>query len=880
MSNELILVVDDNHQIADFTAGTLLPSMGYETLTAYDARSAYKTLCREQISLMLLDLQLPDMSGLDLLRRLSTEGKRIPTILMTAHGSEQVAVDAFRLGVSNYLMKPVDADDLRESIEFALSESRLRKEKDSLTAQLKEQVSLLMILMKVGQSVTSTLELDDVLRRIVEACVHFTHADEGFLALHDNTSGQIYLRAVKNIDQEKSKTMRLPVSDSLVGSVITTGRPLRISQEEKAAPLKVSTGYFVHSLIHVPIFSRGKVIGVLSVDNHSSNRPFKEVDEVLLTSLADYAGVAIENARLYQQAQAEINERKKVTAALQESEERYALAVQGANDGLWDWDLKKNRVYFSPRWKMMIGCEDPEIGSKPDEWLGRIHEEDIERVKHELTEHFRGDTSHFENEHRVRHKDGTFRWMLARAIAVWDNHGIPVRMVGSLTDINDRKIAEEKILHDAFHDTLTDLPNRTLFTDRLRLAVERAKRRDDFLFAVLFLDIDRFKDVNDSLGHAAGDQLLTEISRILSDGLRATDTVARMGGDEFGILLEDIENISDATRIAERIQEKLRVPIKISGHETFISASIGIVLSATGYSRAEDVLRDADIAMYRAKSQGKARYEIFDNAMRDRIMEKLDLESALRQAIEHNELRLDFQPIISLQSKLVIGFEALVRWLHPQRGLLSPGEFIPLAEETGLIVPIGRWVLHEACRQMKMWSDRYDVAPPLTVSVNLSSKQFTKANLVEDIIQTLQETGLNPRHLKLEITESVIMEDVSSTAEIFKRLHDLNIQIQVDDFGVGYSSLSYLSNFPIDTLKIDQTFVRALDRDSSNIKIFQAVVMLAHGLGMDVIAEGVETEDELEQIRAIGVEMAQGYFISRPSSPEQLEKHLDEQLKA
>lgn len=864
MSGETILVVDDNRQIADFMAGRILRSMGYETLVAYNSKTALDIVRVRPISLMLLDLQLPDTTGLELLRKLNAEGHSVPTILVTAHGSEEIAVDAFRLGVQEYLNKPVDTDLLNKAVTRALTESRLRKEKETLTVQLRDQISWLTVLSKIGQSVTSTLELDEVLRRIVEAGVLLTKAEEGFLALLDAETGQIYLRALKNIDQTRSKTMRMPVNDSLVGSVITTGKPLRISETNENTPLKVSTGFLVHSLLHVPIFSRGRAIGVLSVDNHTARQPFREIDEALLTSLGDYAAVAIENASLYQQAQQEIVERARIEQALRESEERYALAVRGANDGIWDWDLKKNSVYYSPRWKDMLGYEENSIGNTPNEWFNRIHPEDLDRTKLDIFYHYRGATNHFENEHRMMHKDGTYHWMQSRGIAVWDADGTPCRMVGSLTDITDRKAAEQKLSHDAFHDTLTDLPNRTLFMDRLRLAVERAKRRSDFLFAVLFLDLDRFKDINDSLGHLTGDQLLISIAKMLGEDLRSTDTVARFGGDEFVILLEDISDIGDATHIADRIQEKLTKSFKLLDREVFVTTSIGIVLSMTGYQRAEDVIRDADIAMYRAKAQGRARYEIFDSAMRDRIIDRISLETDLRQAFERNELTMFYQPIVSLTDNRIIGFEALVRWQHPERGLLSPSEFIPMAEETGLILPIGRWVLREACSQMHTWLNDFPTDPPLTLSVNLSGKQVAQPDLYDQVEQILKETSLESRSLKLEITESAIMDNIDFAVQVFTRLQALGVQIQVDDFGIGYSSLNYLSHFPINTLKIDRTFVRNMTKDSNYLKIVQAIIMLAHGLGMTVIAEGVETDVQLTQIKALGCELGQGFFISKP----------------
>lgn len=876
MNNETILVVDDNHQIANLLAGNLLPRLGYETLVAYDGKTALEIIRKHQfyISLMLLDLQLPDYNGLELLRLLANEGYSVPTVLITAHGSEQVAADAFRLGVQDYLIKPVDHDHLSRVVGRVLTEGRLRQEKARLTAQLKEQVSWLTVLSNVGQSVTSTLELDEVLRRIVEGGVYLTHAEEGFLALLDNQTGQLYLRAVKNIDQDRSKTLRLPVTDTMVGTVLQSGRPLRMTRSTEGPALKVSTGFLVHSLLHVPLISKGKPFGVLTVDNRSTPQPFKEIDETMLTSLADYAAVAIENASLYQQAQQEIAERKRVEDALRESEERYVLAVRGANDGLWDWDLKTNQMYYSPRWKSMLGYKEDEIGNSPNEWFSRVHPEDIEKTKLDTSAHIKGVTSHFENEHRMLHKDSTYRWMLNRGLAVWDANGVANRMAGSQTDITERKVAEQRLLYDAFHDALTGLPNRTLLMDHLRFAVERAKRREGYLYALLFMDLDRFKDVNDSLGHMMGDQLLIETAKMLAGNLRPTDTVARLGGDEFVVLLEDINNISDATTLADRIQRTLSTSIQLTGHPVYITASIGIVLSVTGYQQPEDVLRDADIAMYRAKALGKDRYEIFDPAMRDRIMERLKLENELRRAIDRRELDVFYQPIVSLKTGRIIGLESLVRWHHPERGLVLPREFIPLAEETGLIIPLDRYVLREACRQMHEWHAQMPTEPPLTVSVNMSGKQFTQPDLIESIELILKDTSLEPLSLNVEITESTIMVDHEYTANVLSKLQALGVQVQIDDFGVGYSSLSYLSRFPLNALKVDRTFIKLMTEDSNYLKIVQAIVMMTHGLGMGVIAEGVETEKQLIQLNALGCEYVQGYLLAVPLDSQKVKELL------
>lgn len=512
----------------------------------------------------------------------------------------------------------------------------------------------------------------------------------------------------------------------------------------------------------------------------------------------------------------------------------------------------------------MLGWEEDEIGNSLDEWFNRIHLEDFEGVKEQLVAHLEGLTPDFESEYRMLHQDGSYRWMLCRGLAVRDYTGKASRIAGSLTDITSRKRTEKQLLHDALHDTLTDLPNRALFMDRLGRAIERSKRNEHYLFAVLFLDLDRFKIVNDSLGHVIGNQLLIAIARRLQTCIRAEDTVARLGGDEFVILLEEIEATSDATRVAERIQKELTQPLDLSGYEMFVTTSIGIALSSTGYEQPEDILRDADAAMYRAKALGKSRYEMFDISMHAHAVALLQLETDLRHAIERQEFELHYQPIVSLKTNRLSGFEALVRWRHPQRGIVSPAEFIPVAEETGLVSPIGWWVLQEACRQMHCWQQRFSLNPPLTISVNLSGKQLTQPDVVERVEQILQATGLNPTTLKLEITESSIMENAESTIAMLQQFKALGIQFSIDDFGTGYSSLSYLYRFPVDTLKIDRSFVNKMDVELEKLELVRTIATLAWNLGMDVVAEGVENQNQLSHLKALGCEYAQGYFFSKP----------------
>jgi diguanylate cyclase (GGDEF)-like protein len=430
--------------------------------------------------------------------------------------------------------------------------------------------------------------------------------------------------------------------------------------------------------------------------------------------------------------------------------------------------------------------------------------------------------------------DATYSYIIDRAYVVHDDKGKPIRMIGGMTDISDRKRAEEQLRYNAFYDALTGLPNRSLFMDRLHQTIERAKRHQNYLFAILFLDIDRFKVINDSLGHNIGDQLLIAFSRRLEACLRSVDTFVRLGGDEFVILLEDITSFSDATHVAERIRQKLALPFNLGGHEVFTTTSIGIALSTTVYDQPEDLLRDADIAMYRAKAQGKARYEIFDPVMHTQALILLQVENDLRRAIERQEFQIYYQPIVELQTGKVIGFEALLRWQHPSQGLVLPATFIPVAEETGLIVPIGYWILRAACRQLRLWQSFS--AKSLTISVNLSGRQFSQPDLIDQIDQILQETGLDASSLSLEITESMIMEDESATATLLQ-LRNLGVKVSIDDFGTGYSSLGRLHHFPIDVLKIDRSFVSGIGVSEGNLEIIQAIVTLAHQLGMDVITE-------------------------------------------
>jgi diguanylate cyclase (GGDEF)-like protein/PAS domain S-box-containing protein len=563
---------------------------------------------------------------------------------------------------------------------------------------------------------------------------------------------------------------------------------------------------------------------------------------------------------------------------LQQSEERYSLALQGSTDGIWDWNLRTSEIFFSAQWKAMLGYEEAEIDNRLEIWFEQIHPEDLYWVKRELTVHLEGLSPRFESEYRILHQDGSYHWMLSRGQAVQDEVGKAVRLVGIQTDVSDLKHAEAKLVHDALYDPLTGLPNRVSLMERLRHAGDLASRKADYLFAVLFIDLDRFKMINDSLGHVMGDQLLCEIAHCLTACLRPNDTVARLGGDEFVILLEGIESQEDATTVAQRILNSLSVPFNLAGREIFMSASLGITFSDRSFHRPEDLLRDADLAMYRAKTKGRGRYAIFDPRMHSSAVALLEIETDLRRAIERQELMLCYQPIVSLRTSRLVGFEALIRWQHPQQGLIPPNKFVPIAEETGLIVPIGHWVLKQACTQMRQWQQQFPDWPPLTVNVNLSSKQFSPY-LADQVRQILTETGLAAHYLKLEITESVLMSHAESAIATLTELKQLGLQLAIDDFGTGYSSLSYLHRLPIDTLKVDRSFIQRVDSDGEQLAIVRTIITLAWNLGMEVVAEGVETPKQLAQLRSLRCEYAQGYLFSPARDVAAVEKLLNQELE-
>lgn len=560
---------------------------------------------------------------------------------------------------------------------------------------------------------------------------------------------------------------------------------------------------------------------------------------------------------------------------LRASEERYVLATQATNDGIWDWDLTTNEIFYTSRWQNMLGLEAEDCYASPDEWLSRVNPEDQERLNEAIDAHLQGLTPTLECEYRIMHQDGGYRWMLCRGLALFDAQLKPYRMAGSQSDITLRKQLEEQLIHKAMHDELTGLPNRALFMDRLNIVLEQIQSHRDGGAAVMFLDIDHFKIVNDSLGHAKGDALLVAFSQRLEKCLRPGDTVSRFGGDEFAILVDSIDSIDEVKKIGDRISLSLKKPFLLDGRELFANASIGVVFTDGGNQSAEDMLRDADIAMYHSKNNGRSRYEIFHPEMREHTLKRLQQEGEIRRALRNHEFVLHYQPVFMVESRQVVGFEALIRWQHPTRGLLAPIEFLEVAEQSGLIIQIGEWVLRTACIQAQTWNEARE--RPLQMAVNLSASQLNDKNLIALVKSVLDESGLAPHCLELELTETTALQNIDYTIKVLQTLRQMGVNIAVDDFGKGYSSLDYIKNLPSNTLKIDRLFISDLSGSGSESEsaIVLAMVTMAHQLHLKVTAEGVETEEQLRLLTQMNCDQIQGYYMSKPAPAREIELLLE-----
>ncbi|HEY1523546.1 MAG TPA: EAL domain-containing protein [Solirubrobacteraceae bacterium] len=558
-------------------------------------------------------------------------------------------------------------------------------------------------------------------------------------------------------------------------------------------------------------------------------------------------------------------------AELALSEERYALAVRAANDGIWDWDLTVNRIHFSPRWHSILGLPERIGDEEPDAWFSLVHDDDLVAVRAAIDAHVSGRTPHLEVEHRMRDCDGHWRWVLVRGLAVRDQNGHATRMAGSMSDVSQRRAAERQLQHDALHDPLTGLPNRALFNDRVDQIIRRSLRDPRVTCAVLFVDIDRFKLVNDSLSHTVGDQLLVAVGVRLREMLRPGDTVARLGGDEFALLLDGVSREEEGALAAERVKTAFATAFSVGGHELTITASMGISLASSN-ACAGDLLRNADIAMYDAKRRGTGRYSVFDESMHQRVVDRVAREHELRRAIDGSLLVVNYQPIVDLRTGQICQLEALARWPDGWNPHLAPAEFVAIAEESGLIKELGMSVLSDAVRALASWRAAGLVAPDVSISVNISRRQLDDAALPDDILAAITAADVPAELLRLEITESTLMQEPERMQRIVSEVCAKGVGLHLDDFGTGYSSLAALLQFPVGALKIDSRFVSSgLRTGSANEAIVRSTIALAHGLGLQVIAEGIENPLDLRRLRTLGCEYGQGFLFSKPVRAEQVE---------
>jgi diguanylate cyclase (GGDEF)-like protein/PAS domain S-box-containing protein len=549
---------------------------------------------------------------------------------------------------------------------------------------------------------------------------------------------------------------------------------------------------------------------------------------------------------------------------LRESEERYSLATQGANDGLWDWNVQRKEIYFSPRWKSMLGYSDGQIGDSPMDWFNRIHPSDREQVEKQITQHLAGTSNHFESEFRILDAGGAYRWVLCRGLARRDENGKAYRIAGSQTDITDRKV----------YNPLTGLPNRILFMDRLEHALRRARPQIK-PFGVVIIEVGGVKTIASSLGHVFADRLVCQIAQKIQGCLSSHDTVAHFGNDDFALLLEEINDVNQAALAASQLQRELAQPFQLDGQTVYVNANIGITLRTREYTYPDELIRDAYTASHRAKDNGKGRFEIFDRHMRHSAVARLKLDADLRRALECKEFRIHYQPIVNLKTGGLAGLEALVRWQRPD-GLMYPNDFLAIAEATDLLLPLERWVLLESCMQMARWGQ--GDGGSLTLSVNLCPKHYADPNLIHEVREALERSGLEPKRLHLEITESALMDNTEAVSHTLSQIQDMNVQLHMDDFGTGYSSLSSLNNFPIDSLKVDRSFVGSLGLNEETWKIVQAIVSLGKNLDMELIAEGIENIMQLRMLQTLKCEYGQGYYFAKPMDAGAVENLLSGKL--
>ena len=864
IQQDSILIVDDKPNNIKVLFD-ILDRSGFRVSVAKSGESALSKVQDALPSLILLDVMMPGIDGFDTCRSLKANPKtqEIPIIFLSALDEVVDKVKAFAAGGVDYITKPFQVEEVLARVQNQLALRAAKAEICKLNAELEQRVR-----QRTAQLSAANQELE---REISER-------KKAEKALAQEKAHLLDAQQVAHVGSWEF--------DMITQEIRWSDETFRIFGLEPGQP---PPNYLEN--LRQQIYANDQVRETTVSQAIALNKPYEFEFQIARPNGETRYVFAKERPILNSEGQVvrlfgtllDITERKQAEEARSKSEEQFRLTFELAPIGMAIETLDGKFMRVNQSLCDTLGYTSLELLNQT--WASVTYPDDLAVTLALNQKLCQEEISDFQIENRYLAKDGRLVYGILQVAPVRDFRGNLLHLISQFMDITDRKQAEEQLLYSALHDALTNLPNRTLLMERLDLALKRAKRaanpvglrrettaaHEDYLVAVLFIDLDRFKVINDSFGHQLGDQLLVAIARKLETIVRSTDTVARLGGDEFIILLDPIQDINDAIRFADRISGELRLPFDLEGRKLFATASIGIALSSTDYDQGSDLLQNADIAMFRAKKKGKARYEVFDQVMYTQALEQLQLENDLRQAVVERQFQVYYQPIVSLNTGKLTGFEALVRWQHPVRGLVSPAEFIPMAEETGLIVPIGEWVLREAAQEMIDWQTKFSTLAPLKISVNLSVKQLKEPDFLEKIDSILAQTGLAGQSLQLELTESMLMDNVKQLIGILNQLRARAIQLSIDDFGTGYSSLSYLHRFPVNNLKIDRSFVSRIGDQGENRELVETIVTLAHQLGMEAIAEGVETQEQLNQLKALNCEQAQGYLFSKPLERESAE---------
>ncbi len=828
-------------------------------------RDALEVQAASPQDVAILDLHLPDAPGLPGLDQFRREVDGLPMLFYAASPSDCSPTQAAQHGANDLLVRGAfDAVLLTRAVRYA---AERRRSRHALREHLDKLTHFQGVLLEMAKRGTG--EPEEAYRRLCESSSLTLDVERVGVWLFNPDHTEIVCRSLytksKRLHENPGTVIRSrdypryfnALEEHRVVAATDANRDPRTSEFSD----RYLEPHGITAMMDAPIRLHGELVGVVCHEHVGAVREWPLEDQEFASSIADLVAINLEAA-----------ERRRIEETLRE-ERNFTDAVLDSTDLLM--------VVLDPgglvvRFNRAVGHL---TGYNASEAIGKIFwevftaPEDAEMVR-EIIANPASEASGNQHEHSWLTRHGARPFIAWSITPLKDKSGTLRYTVITAIDISQRRALEEQLVHDAFHDSLTGLPNRALVLDRLGMVIRQTIRRRAHKFGVLFVDMDRFKIINDSMGHLEGDRFLIEISRRLEKCVRPGDTVARFGGDEFTILVDDVKGVADCTLVAHRIQQQLSTPIHIGGQDVFMSASVGIAMSDTGYERAEDVLRDADIAMYRAKARGGASYEVFDRSMHSHAVDVLRMEIELRRAMERNEFQIYYQPVVTLTEGRITGFEALVRWNHPERGLVPPAEFIRMAEETGIIIEIDRFVLREACRQLKDWRSRLPGRQDLSISVNLSVKQFSRSDLADHVRNAIRQAGLEPGALRLEITETVLLDSSPSATDQLELLHKEGFRIYLDDFGTGYSSLSYLHRFPVDTLKIDRSFVMGMRPDGGGREIVRTIVALAQNLDLHVIAEGVETAVQRDALRELRCEYAQGFMFSRPVDSKQAEALL------